>query len=389
VVGTLALLTAQAGLDQDQLDACGENAGAACLWVLSRTDNLLLAKGVDFLLAKPLKIALILVLAWLANRLARRAIGRFIRSFEQPNVQQRIGKVRDRTPAALLTTSPVQLRAVQRAETIGAVLRSVTSAMIWILALITVLGEFNINLGPLIAGAGIVGVALGFGAQSLVKDFLSGMFMLVEDQFGVGDIIDVGDASGTVEGVSLRTTRLRDVQGTVWHVPNGEIRRVGNKSQQWSRALIDFDVAYQTDLAQAKETIKRVADSVWKDETLGRSVLEEPEVWGVEAFGPDGVAIRLVIKTRPADQWKVMRELRQRMKETFDREGIEIPFPQRAVWVRSDGNALAAPEGGAGGGANGRSEQQGAGDASGGGTNGTAAKPEAGDAPESGRTEKR
>jgi small-conductance mechanosensitive channel len=386
VVVPLALLTAQAELTPAQVDACGENAGAACLWVLSRTDELLLAKGVDFLLAKPLKIALILTLAWLANRLARRAIGRFVRSFEQPTVQQRIGKVRDKTPAALLSTSPVQLRAAQRAGTIGAVLRSVASALIWVMALITVLGEFNINLGPLIAGAGIVGVALGFGAQSLVKDFLSGMFMLVEDQFGVGDIIDVGDASGTVEGVSLRTTRLRDVQGTVWHVPNGEIRRVGNKSQQWSRALIDFDVAYQTDLAQAKETIKRVADGVWKDETLGRSVLEEPEVWGVEAFGPDGVAIRLVIKTRPADQWKVMRELRQRMKEAFDQEGIEIPFPQRTVWVRPDGATLSAPDG--------KSEQQGAGaqragDASGGAANGTAAKPEAGDAPESGRTEKR
>ncbi|HEV2809267.1 MAG TPA: mechanosensitive ion channel family protein [Acidimicrobiales bacterium] len=161
----------------------------------------------------------------------------------------------------------------------------------------------------------------------------------------MGDVIDVGEANGVVEGVSLRTTRLRAVEGTVWHVPNGEIRRVGNKSQQWSRALIDFDVAYKTDLAQAKTTIKRVADSVWTDEKLGRSVLEEPEVWGVEAFGPDGVAIRLVIKTRPADQWKVMRELRQRMKEAFDEEGIEIPFPQRSLWVRADGDTPSAAEG--------------------------------------------
>ncbi len=299
------------------------------------------ARAVDVLVTKPLKIALILALAWAANRLARRVIGRFIRSFEQPRMQQTIGHLRDKTPAALMTTAPVQLRAAQRAGTIGAVLRSVTTAAIWGIALVTVLAEFNINLGPLIAGAGIVGVALGFGAQSLVKDFLSGMFMLVEDQFGVGDIIDVGGASGSVEGVSLRTTRLRAVDGTVWHVPNGEIRRVGNKSQQWSRALLDFDVAYKTDLARAKTTIKRVADSVWTDEKLGRSVLEEPEVWGVEAFGRDGVAIRLVIKTRPADQWKVMRELRQRMKEAFDEEGVEIPFPQRAVWVRAGGEAEA------------------------------------------------
>jgi hypothetical protein len=157
-----------------------------------------------------------------------------------------------------------------------------------------------------------------------------------QDPSRVSDIIDVGEASGVVEGISLRTTRLRAVDGTVWHAPNGDIRRVGNKSQQWSRALIDFDVAYQTDLAPGQGDHQADGRSVWKDEKLGRSVLEEPEVWGVEAFGPDGVAIRLVIKTRPADQWKVMRELRQRMKEAFDEEGIEIPFPQRTVWVRAD-----------------------------------------------------
>ncbi|MBW3547639.1 MAG: mechanosensitive ion channel family protein [Actinobacteria bacterium] len=329
-----------------EVGACGENPGAACLYVLERTDNAALAKAVDFLLAKPLKIALILILAWVASRLARRAIARFVRSFEQPGVQNTIGSLRDKTPAALVSTAPVQLRAAQRAGTIGAVLRSMANAAIWGVAAVTVLAEFNVNLGPLIAGAGVLGVALGFGSQKLVQDFLSGLFILVEDQYGKGDIVNLDmETTGIVEDVSLRTTRMRAVDGTVWHVPNGEIRRVGNKSQQWSRALIDFDVAYQTDLAQAKTTIKRVADSVWKDEVLGRSVLEEPEVWGVEAFGPDGVAIRLVIKTRPADQWKVMRELRQRMKQAFDEEGIEIPFPQRTVWVRSDGEALSAGDG--------------------------------------------
>jgi small conductance mechanosensitive channel len=294
--------------------------------------------------ATPLKILFIVVLALLATRLARKAIKRFVRGFEQPDVQRTLGSIRNRTPAALLATGPVNLRGAQRAETIGAVLSSITTAVVWTIAVFTILAEFDINLGPLIAGAGIAGVALGFGAQSLVKDFLSGMFMLVEDQFGVGDIIDVGDASGTVEGVSLRTTRLRDVEGTVWHFPNGEIRRVANKSQQWSRALIDFEVAYETDLAVAKETIKTVADRLWKDETWGVNILEEPEVWGVEAFGPDGVAIRLVVKTSPSAQFKVMRELRQRMKEAFDAAGIEIPFPQRTVWVRPEGATLSGPE---------------------------------------------
>ncbi len=328
--------------------------GAVCLWVHDQTENEVLAEAVHFLLTKPLKIAFIVALAMVATRLARRAIRRFVQSFEQPGVQRTLGTIRERAPAALLATGPVQLRAVQRAETIGAVLRSIITAVIWTVALFTILAEFAINLGPLIAGAGIAGVALGFGAQSLVKDFLSGMFMLVEDQFGVGDIIDVGDASGVVEGVSLRTTRVRDVEGTVWHVPNGTISRVGNKSQQWSRALIDFEVAYDTDLDQAKSIIKQVADEVWKDETWGVNVLEEPEVWGVEAFGPDGVAIRLVMKTSPSAQWKVMRELRHRMKAAFDANGIEFPFPQRTVWVRPAGAGL---DGGAGEDGNGKAHR--------------------------------
>ncbi len=337
--------TSDAAAELELEKACGETPGAACRFIFDQTGEPTLAQVVDFLLSKPLKIALILVLALVATRLARRAIRRFVRSFEQPDVQRTLGTIREKAPAALLTTGPVQMRSVQRAETIGAVLGSVTTAAVWTIAGFTILAEFGVNLGPLIAGAGIAGVALGFGAQSLVKDFLSGMFMLVEDQFGVGDVIDVGDASGTVEGLSLRTTRLRDVEGTVWHFPNGTIQRVGNKSQQWSRALIDFDVAYETDLSQAKAIIKRVADQVWQDEVFGRDVLEEPEVWGVEAFGPDGVAIRLVVKTSPSAQWKVMRELRQRMKSAFDAEGIEIPFPQRTVWVRPDGATLPGADG--------------------------------------------
>ncbi len=338
----VALVTAvaESSVDPETILVCGEKPGFVCTWVLERWGNDMVARAVDFLLAKPLKIALIVILALVATRLARRAVKRFVRGFEQPDVQRTLGTIRDKTPAALLTTGPVNVRSSQRAETIGAVLISITTAVVWTITTFTILAEFGLNLGPLIAGAGIAGVALGFGAQSLVKDFLSGMFMLVEDQFGVGDIIDVGDASGVVEGVSLRTTRLRDVEGTVWHFPNGTIERVANKSQQWSRALIDFEVAYETDLNQAKATIKQVADLLWKDEIWGVNILEEPEVWGVEAFGPDGVAIRLVVKTSPSAQFKVMRELRQRMKEAFDAQGIEIPFPQRTVWVRPDGATL-------------------------------------------------
>ena len=163
-----------------------------------------------------------------------------------------------------------------------------------------ILGELGVNLGPLIAGAGIAGVALGFGAQSLVKDFLSGIFMLVEDQYGVGDVIDVGEATGTVEAVTLRTTRIRDVEGTVWHVPNGEIDRVGNKSQQWARALLDVEVAYGTDIDEAQRVIKSVADGVAQDPEWSRPHPRGARGVGRRGAGADGIAIRLVVKTRPA-----------------------------------------------------------------------------------------
>ncbi len=191
------------------------------------------------------------------------------------------------------------------------------------------LGEVGIELGPLIAGAGIIGVALGFGSQSLVRDFLSGVFILVEDQFGAAPSSTSTTRPGTVEAVSLRTTRLRAVDGTVWHVPNGEIRRVGNMSQHWSRALLDIEVAYETvvdarplgDQARGRRGVGG-----------GRRVLEEPELWGVEQLGANGVMLRLVVKTTPSQQWRVSRELRERIKVAFDEEGIEIPFPQQTVW---------------------------------------------------------
>jgi small-conductance mechanosensitive channel len=324
---------------QDEVRACGEDPGAACLWVFRATDSAVAAGATDWLVTKPLKIALVVGLAVVLYRLVSRAIGRFIEGLRSASVQRTLDSLTEAAPRSLVAPGPVNARALQRAETIGAVLRSIAKAVIGVVAALTVLGEFGLNLGPLIAGAGIVGVALGFGAQSLVKDFLSGLFMLVEDQFGVGDIIDCGEASGLVEGVSLRTTRLRDVEGTVWHVPNGEIRRVGNKSQQWSRALLDVQVAFETDLAQATRVIKAAADEVWHDDVVGPSVLEEPEIWGVEGFGPTGIAIRLVVKTQPADQWKVLRELRSHIKVALDREGIGFGF-QRIPWP---GEAPATP----------------------------------------------
>jgi len=194
------------------------------------------------------------------------------------------------------------------------------------------LGEFDINLGPLIAGAGVIGIALGFGAQTVVRDFLAGIFMIIEDQYGVGDFVDLGDAEGIVEAISLRTTQLRDVEGSVWYVPNGEVRRVANKSQLWARAVLDVNVAYDTDVDHATRVIKEAASTVWRDGLEIATILEEPEIWGIQRLGESAVTIRLVVKTEPGEQWAAKREIRRRIKKAFDKEGIVIPFPQRVVW---------------------------------------------------------
>ena len=291
-----------------------------------------LERALEWLAGPPLRIVAIFLAAFVVNRLARRAVKRSLTKLHTGAVRERMGAMRRRTPAALLETGETSLRAEQRIDALSSVLRSVVTFTIFLIATLTACGELGIDLAPLLAGAGVLGVAIGFGSQSLVRDFLSGMFILVEDQFGVGDIVDLGEASGTVEAVSLRTTRLRAVDGTVWHMPNGEITRVGNMSQHWSRALLDVEVAYDTDLEHARGVIKRVADELWQEDT---SVLDEPEVWGVEQLGAHGVALRLVVKTTPSAQWKVSRELRERIKLAFDEEGIEIPFPQQMVWNRS------------------------------------------------------
>jgi small conductance mechanosensitive channel len=339
---SIVVLTPLAAVSTDRLNSvCGDPPGFFCREVLNRTENRTLAEIADFIIGKPLTILVILLGAVLVNRFVTRAIRRALQTLHSGAVRERIGAVRRRAPAALLETEVTSLRAEQRINALTSVLRSITSAVIFTIAGFLVLGEVGLNLAPLLAGAGVLGLAIGFGSQALVKDFLSGLFILVEDQFGVGDIVDLDtQTTGTVEAVSLRTTRLRSVDGTVWHVPNGDIRRVGNKSQHWSRALLDIDVSYDTDIDRAKTVIKRVADELWQERD---DILEEPEVWGVESLGPHSVVIRLVVKTRPSDQYAVSRELRQRLKETFDAEGIEIPFQQQTVWNRDDGGPPREP----------------------------------------------
>jgi small conductance mechanosensitive channel len=221
----------------------------------------------------------------------------------------------------------------------GDLLKSIITGILVAIIGTMMLSELGVNIAPIIASAGIIGLALGFGAQSLVKDFLSGIFMIFEDQYGVGDVVDVGEASGTIEAVSLRVTRLRDLNGTVWYVPNGAILRVGNMSQNWSRAVVDVGVGYHEDLARVQRVLKDVAHDLWQDEDFKGVIIEEPEVTGVEMFMPESVTLRVLLKTAPMEQWGVARELRQRIKARFDHEGIEIPLPQRVIWHREDKRA--------------------------------------------------
>lgn len=239
------------------------------------------------------------------------------------------------------TGEPTQRRA-QRARTIGSVMRSILSILVWTLAVFWILSVLNVNLAPLIAGAGLVGIALGFGAQSLVKDFLSGIFMLMEDQFGVGDVIDVGEASGVVESISLRVTDIRDNDGVLWHVPNGFIERVGNKTQQWARAVIDIGISYDADVDQANQAIADAAQSLWDDPAWRPLMLDEPEVLGVETLGLDRVTLRATVRTLPLERWKVAREFRARVKAGFDQAGIELPAP-RPYPVPTDPGAGTGP----------------------------------------------
>ena len=315
----------------------------------SRTWGDFLRDHREVLIVKPLRILLIILIALVTRWLVHRAISRAVRSTADTDVPVVLKPLKERIGNGLLDTSGlVSERRRQRAETVGSLLRSIASLVIGVLALMLVLGEIGFQLGPFIAGAGIVGVALGFGAQNLVKDFLSGIFMILEDQYGVGDVVDLGQGSGTVEAVGLRVTRLRDVNGTVWYVRNGEVLRVGNRSQGYAQVVVDLPVAYGADLTAVGAAMKAAADRLaaeppWKD-----AVLEEPELVGVEQIGEDRVVLRLTVKVRPADQWQLAPELRRRIAERLDADGMPRSRPDEMAVstrpVRDESAAVAGPE---------------------------------------------
>lgn len=226
-----------------------------------------------------------------------------------------------------------------RLRTLLPLARNAARAALWAVAGLMVLSEIGIDIGPLLAGAGVAGIAVGFGAQSLVKDAITGVFILVEDSVAIGDVVDLGGHSGIVEGMTLRTVRLRDLGGDVHIVPFGEIGSVLNKSKEYSYALVEAGVAYGEDVDAVIATLRAVGEEVRNDPDYGADVLEPLHVLGLDSFGDSSVNIRVRLKTRPNRQWRVRREFHRRMKRAFDAAGIEIPFPHRTVTIARDDGA--------------------------------------------------
>jgi small conductance mechanosensitive channel len=360
--------------------SCGRNPGNACRLVWDVSHNGAAAKLTAVYLAGPLN--LVLRLAWLVflalvaralvhrliNRITEHAADAPLANRLRPGAGTRAGRMpwrrRPRAAADLpgggaettaisvidsheaVTTAAIHEAATerrhQRAHALGSILRSAASVTIFAIAGTAALGDLGVNLAPVLASAGVVGVAVGFGAQGLVRDFLAGIFMLLEDQYGVGDVINIGDATtGTVEAVSLRTTRLRDVNGVVWHLRNGALEKIGNESQGWARAVVDVPIPLEWDIPGTRQLMENAVATMWRDRHWRKIMLEKPEVWGAQniTLTDSKVVMRVAAKTLPLRQWEVARELRERVLSALDTtatpvaEGPEaaerVPVPRK------------------------------------------------------------
>jgi small-conductance mechanosensitive channel len=277
----------------------------------------------------PVRIVIIIIVALLLRAVLHRMINRATRPVHIGEVPRILRPFKERAEHSGLieSTGLLSERRAQRAATIGSILKSATSFTILVIAFLLVLSELGIDLAPFIAGTSIVGVALGFGAQNIVKDFLSGMFMMLEDQYGVGDVIDFEQATGTVEAVGLRTTRLRDVNGTVWYVRNGEVVRVGNKSQGFAQVVLDVPIAADASIDTASAAMLAVARELQGEQAWSAVFLDDPEMQGVEQMTREETVIRLVVRVRPGEQWRTARELRRRIRDRLERLDIASDLP--------------------------------------------------------------
>jgi small conductance mechanosensitive channel len=308
--------------------ACANDAGSLCARVFQYTHAGWLSRSADSIVSHGVTVAIIIVVAVVLRYAVHRGVKRLTAGANAGRVPKILRPLRDRAAASLREAAPqIVERRSQRAQTIGSVLRSFSTLLIYGVAFVLVLGEFGVNLAPIIASAGVVGVAIGFGAQNLVRDFLSGIFMMLEDQYGVGDIVDLGEATGTVEAVGLRVTTLRDIAGTVWYVRNGEVLRVGNSSQGYSVAVVDIPVGHSVDVGGAQELARAAAAEEATESAIAGKVLAPPEMLGVQSVTAEGILLRLTVRTRPGEQWAVQRAVAGAVKTALDAAGVPAPTP--------------------------------------------------------------
>ncbi|WP_199041251.1 mechanosensitive ion channel family protein [Glycomyces salinus] len=304
-------------------DSPCEGGFNSCSLLWRITDNAGLASDGGGVVDRILQVLLIIVTALVLRWLVNRSIAKIIKRATTVRGPQGISDLAERLSASSSRReSLVGDRTAQRAETLTSVLQHIASIVIWSVAFMLVLSVFEVNLAPILASAGIAGVAIGFGAQNLVQDYLAGIFILVEDQYGVGDWVDVGDAAGEVVDMGLRVTTLRALDGTLWYVRNGQILRVGNSSQSWAFVVVDTPLPPNVDVDLAGEKIIEAAQAFAADEQWSRSVLAEPEYLGPTEMTIDQIMVRLGVRTVSDEQWAAGRELRRRISESLREAGI-------------------------------------------------------------------
>jgi moderate conductance mechanosensitive channel len=268
---------------------------------------------IDWLLSQGIRIALILVAAYLAGMVGRRFIKRIVAQGVKNGSKEAIEK---------------------RQKTLVSIFSGVLKVSIWAVALMMIVSELGINIGPVLAGAGILGVAVGFGAQYVIRDFLAGLFIIIENQYRIGDVVCLDGTCGLVEDIDLRKTVLRDLDGTIHYIPNGEVKKTSNSSKQFSRINLDIGVSYQADLDKVAEVINQVGNELAEDAAWKDSITKAPQFLRVNDFADSAIIIKILGETKPLKQWEVTGELRRRIKKAFDQEGIEIPFPQVSLWLK-------------------------------------------------------
>jgi moderate conductance mechanosensitive channel len=264
-------------------------------------------------LGSGLRIVFIILIAYLLKVISKRFVNRIERGTAK---------------SERMNLSEAELK---RMQTIGHIITWTINTLIIVVSAMMILQEFGVKMGPILASAGIVGVAFGFGAQYLVRDVITGFFIILENQYRIGDVVTIGDASGTVEEITLRVTTLRDADGTVHYIPHGEIKTVSNQTRQFARINMNIGISYNSNIDHVKDVVNKVGKQISQDKLWKESILEAPSFLRIHAFDSSSVIIKIIGTTKPQEQWAVAGELRKRLKESFDAEGIEMPYPQVVV----------------------------------------------------------